>query len=197
MVYRIHWVYSTYSLGTWHFISYCLPAQLLTTKQQPLISSRHSHLTLSVTSLLPTPTRNLPHTFSQPPPLTSSTSPSPLPLSISPTHPLNLPPHPLNPLTHSTSPLTHSTPSPSPTHPLNLPPHPLNPPSPTQPPPSPTQPPPPHPLNLPHPPALPFLCSALALLIQNSCNCLIFTWASYPISFTLPESTMNLECACT
>jgi hypothetical protein len=45
------------------------------------------------------------------------------------------------------------------------------------------------PFTMPGPvrPALPFLCSALARLIQYSCNRIIRVDASYPISFTLPE----------
>ncbi len=41
-------------------------------------------------------------------------------------------------------------------------------------------------------PALPFLCSALARLIQNSCSLCILHLGSKLISFTFPESTTNL-----
>ena len=41
-------------------------------------------------------------------------------------------------------------------------------------------------------PALPFLCSALALLIQNSWSRFIFDWESYPISFTLETQEHTL-----
>ena len=55
-------------------------------------------------------------------------------------------------------------------------------------------PPPPHSnvKNIPVRPALPFLCSALALLTQNSLSRSILHTGSYVISFTLPESHTNL-----